>query len=93
MFDPVQAPSLWHAFESVLSPVHEFDPGAGDQILDRGCGEDFAGSGQGNARRMIPLQLSCRLEAASRSAITLSRHRTGLAEATLRMSWTSAVTN
>ena len=51
MFDPVQAPSLWHAFELVNAAILEADSRLRHQILDRARDQDFAGTRfRGDAR-------------------------------------------
>jgi hypothetical protein len=50
-FDPVQAPSLRHAFELVNAAILEADSRLRHQILDRARDEDFAGTRfRGDAR-------------------------------------------
>ena len=44
MFDPVQAPSLRHAFELVNAAILEADSRLRHQILDRARDQDFAGT-------------------------------------------------
>src|SRR5579864_8786604 len=44
VFDPVQAPSLRHAFELVNAAILEADHGLRHQILDRARDQDFAGT-------------------------------------------------
>ena len=44
MFDPVQAPSLRHAFELVNTAIFEADSRLRHQILDRARDQDFAGT-------------------------------------------------
>src|SRR5262245_37288562 len=44
VFDPVQAPSLWHAFELVNAAILEADFRLRHQILDRARDQDFAGT-------------------------------------------------
>jgi hypothetical protein len=44
MFDPVQAPSLGHAFELVNAVILEADSRLRHQILDRARDKDFAGT-------------------------------------------------
>ena len=51
MFDPVQAPSLRHAFELVNAAILEADSRLRHQILDRARDQDFAGTRfRGDAR-------------------------------------------
>ncbi len=44
MFDPVQAPSLRHAFELMSAAIPKADSGLRHQILDRARDQDFAGT-------------------------------------------------
>ena len=51
MFDPVQAPSLRHAFELVNAAILEADSRLRHQVLDRARDQDFAGTRfRGDAR-------------------------------------------
>src|SRR6476619_5809586 len=51
MFDPVQAPPLRHAFESVNAAILEADSRLRHQILDYARNQDFAGTRfRGDAR-------------------------------------------
>ena len=51
MFDPVQAPSLRHAFQSMNAAILEADSRLRHQILDRARDQDFAGTRfRGDAR-------------------------------------------
>ena len=51
MFDPVQAPSLRHAFELVNAAILEADSRLRHQILDSTRDQDFAGTRfRGDAR-------------------------------------------
>ena len=51
MFDPVQAPPLGHAFESVNAAILKADSRLRHQILDRARNQDFAGTRfRGDAR-------------------------------------------
>ena len=51
MFDPVQAPPLRHAFESVNAAILKADSGLRHPILDRARNQDFAGTRfRGDAR-------------------------------------------
>src|SRR5579859_332313 len=51
MFDPVQAPSLRHAFELMNAAILEADSRLRHQILDRARDQDLAGARlRGNAR-------------------------------------------
>ena len=50
-FDPVQAPPLRHAFESVNAAILKADSRLRHQILDRARNQDFAGTRlRGDAR-------------------------------------------
>jgi hypothetical protein len=50
MFDPVQAPPFWYAFESVNAAIDKADSRLRHQILDRARYQDFAGTRfRGNA--------------------------------------------
>ena len=50
-FDPVQAPPLGHAFESVNAAILKADTRLRHQILDRARNQDFAGTRlRGDAR-------------------------------------------
>src|SRR5437868_4795309 len=51
MFDPVQVPSLRHAFQSVNAAILEADSRLRHQVLDRARDQDFAGTRfRGDAR-------------------------------------------
>jgi hypothetical protein len=51
LFDPVQAPPLGHAFESVSAAILKADSRLRHQILDRARNQDFTGTRfRGDAR-------------------------------------------
>ena len=89
MFDPVQAPSLRHAFELVNAAILEADSRLRQQILDRARDQDFAGTCfRGDARadvkreteHLSPAHIVFTRVQPHPAAVPRERARLGLAE-------------